>query len=148
MMKVILLTDIPKVGNKYDVKEFKEGYAQNVLLSKGLACLATKAELEKLEAKKKQSAKKKEEEMESFMNLIASINNKIITIKVKANEKGHLFKAVGPHDVAQAIKEIANVDVNEKALTMDNIKEIGSYKVFIKKNDKKGECEIKVEGLK
>ncbi len=51
-MKVILLTDIPKVGNKYDVKEFKEGYAQNVLLSKGLACLATKSELAKLDDRK------------------------------------------------------------------------------------------------
>ena len=70
-MKVILLTDIPKVGNKYDVKDFKEGYAQNVLLAKGLAILATKAELAKLEDRKRQSQKKKEEENNLFENLIA-----------------------------------------------------------------------------
>ena len=60
-MKVILLTDIPKVGNKYDVKDFKEGYAQNVLLAKGLACLATKAELAKLDDRKRVMEKKKQE---------------------------------------------------------------------------------------
>ena len=146
-MKVILLTDIPKVGNKYDVKEFKEGYAQNVLLSKGLACLATKSELLKLEDRKRQSEKKKVEEVKSFMDLISSVNNKIITIKARANEKGHLFKAVGPHDVAQAIKEIANIIVDEKSLTMENIKDLGSYKVLIKKGDKKGECQIIVENI-
>ncbi|MFA6514835.1 MAG: 50S ribosomal protein L9 [Candidatus Paceibacterota bacterium] len=143
-MKVILLTDIPKVGNKYDVKEFKEGYAQNVLLSKGLACLATKAELAKLEDRKKQMQKKKEEEMESFNNLIASVDNKVITIKVKANEKGHLFKAVGPHDVVLAIKDITGIDLDEKSLTMEHIKVLGIHKVLIKKGDKKGECEIEV----
>ncbi len=56
-MKVILLTDIPKVGNKYDVKEFKEGYAQNVLLAKGLAILATPGELVKIEDRKKKMLK-------------------------------------------------------------------------------------------
>jgi large subunit ribosomal protein L9 len=143
-MKVILLTDIPKVGNKYDVKEFKEGYAQNVLLSKGLACLATKSELAKLEDRKKQAQKKKDDEMKSFADLIATVGNKVITIKAKANEKGHLFKSVSPHDVVTAIKEISGIEVEEKSLVMEHIKSLGSHKVLIKKGDQKGECEILV----
>lgn len=146
-MKVILLTDIPKVGNKYDVKDFKEGYAQNVLLAKGLACLATPAELAKLEDRKKQLQKKKEEEIKTFENLITSVGNKIITIKAKANEKGHLFKAVGTHDVVLAIKEITGIDIDEKSLVMDHIKNVGSHNVVIKKGDKKGECQIVVEAI-
>jgi large subunit ribosomal protein L9 len=147
-MKVILLTDIPKVGNKYDVKDFKEGYAQNVLLSKGLACLATKAELAKLEDRKKQLQKKKDEEAKSFNDLITSVGGKSITIKAKANEKGHLFKAVGPHDVVIAIKEISGIEIDEKSLIMDHIKSLGSHTVSIKKGDKRGECEVVVEALK
>ena len=111
-MKIILLADIPKIGNKYDVKDFKDGYAENVFLSKGLAVLATSAELAKLEDRKKQIQKKKEEEMNSFTNLISSVGNKVITIKAKANDKGHLFKAVGPHHVAKAIKETTGIEID------------------------------------
>lgn len=146
-MKVILLTDIPKVGNKYDVKDFKEGYAQNVLLSKGLACLATKQELAKLEDRKRLMEKKREEEVQSFMNLISSVNNTIITIKAKANDKGHLFKAVGPQDVVHAIRDMTGINVDEKSIKMDNIKNIGLHNVSIKKGDKSGECQIKVEAI-
>ena len=146
-MKVILLTDIPKVGNKYDVKDFKEGYAQNVLLAKGLAVMATKAELAKLEDRKKVMVKKKEEEHKLFSELISTVNGKVITVKAKANDKGHLFKAVGPRDVAQAIKDISGIDVEESSLTMDHIKTIGSHKVYIKRGDKKGECHIEVIAL-
>jgi len=146
-MKVILLTDIPKVGNKYDVKDFKEGYAQNVLLAKGLACLATKAELAKLEDRKRVMEKKKQEEIKLFQDLIVSVGNKVITVKAKANDKGHLFKAVGPHDVFLAIKEVTGVEVDEKSLTMDHIKTLGLHNILIKKGDKKGECQIMVEAL-
>lgn len=145
-MKVILLTDIPKVGNKYDVKDFNDGYAQNVLISKGLAILATKIEIKKIEDRKNQILKKKEEEVRSFNGLIASVGNQVISIKAKANEKGHLFKAVGPHDVVLAIKNITGVDLDEKSITMEHIKILGSHKILIKKGDKKGECEIMVIG--
>jgi len=143
-MKVILLTDVPKVGNKYDVKEFKEGYAQNVLLAKGLAVLATKAELAKLVDRKKKIEKTKEEEEKTFNNLIASVGNKIINIKARSNEKGHLFKAVSPRDVVLAIKEISGIEIDEKTLIMDHIKTLGFHKITIKKGDRKGECEIEI----
>lgn len=144
MIKVILLTDIPKVGNKYDVKEFKEGYAQNVLLSKGLAILATKSELAKLEDRKIHAKKKKDEEMKIFDSIISTIDNKKIEIKAKANDKGHLFKSVSPTDITQAIKEISGVEIDKDSIVMNHIKEIGSHFIEIKKGDRKGKCEVLV----
>jgi large subunit ribosomal protein L9 len=128
------------------VKDFKEGYAQNVLIARGLAIMATSAELAKLEDRRRKTEKKREEEMKSFVELITTIGNKVVTIKTKANEKGHLFKAVGPHDVAVAIKEIAGVEVDEKTIIMEHIKTLGTHKVSIKKGDKRGECEILIIG--
>lgn len=140
-MKIILTTDIPKVGNRYDLKEFKDGYA-NVLIARGVAILATPQALSSLEAKKRDTEKKKEEEMKTFDSLVASINNTKIEIKAKANEKGHLFKSVSPRDVASAIKNITGVEIDEGSIVMDHIKELGTHSVEIKKGNKKGKCEV------
>ncbi len=147
-MKVILLTDIPKVGNRYDVKDFAQGYAQNVLLSKGLAELATPQALAKLEAKKAQMNKKKEDEMKAFEDLISKVGSTTVKIYVKANEKGHLFKAVSPRDVVEAIKQSSGVEIEESTLIMDHIKELGEHEVTIKKGDKVGKCKIQIEAQK
>jgi len=100
-MAVILLTDIPKVGNRYDVKDFKDGYAINVLISKGLAEMATPQALAKLASKKAEIDKKRQEEERAFESLIATIDNTSVTIKAKANDKGHLFKSISAHDIAR-----------------------------------------------
>ena len=146
-MKVILLTDIPKVGNRYDVKEFKEGYAQNVLLSKGLAELATPQALAHLAAKKAQIERKREEDIKSFNELIASVDNKVVTIKAKANDKGHLFKAINAHDVAQAIKDSSGILIDEESIILDHIKNLGTHVVTIKKGDKQGKCNVVVVAI-
>jgi large subunit ribosomal protein L9 len=143
-MKVILLTDIPKVGNRYDVKEFKEGYAQNVLLSKGLAELATPQALAKIEARKQGMMKKREEEMASFNALVSKVGDAVVTIEARANEKGILFKQVSAKDVVEAIHKSAGVEVDEETIVVGHIKEVGTYIVKIKKGGKEGECEVVV----
>ena len=142
-MKIILTTDIPKVGNRYELKDFKDGYA-NVLIAKGQALLATPKAISDLNAKKAQIEKKKEEEMKVFDSIISYIDNKKIEIKVKANEKGHLFKSVNQHDVAIAIKDMTGIEIEEGSIVMDHIKEVGSHSVEIKKGNRKGKCEVVV----
>ena len=90
-MKVILLTDVPKIGNRYDVKELKDGFAQNALIAKGLAILATKSELAKIENRKKETDQKKALGNRLFEEILSKVNDKEIIIKAKANDKGHLF---------------------------------------------------------
>jgi large subunit ribosomal protein L9 len=144
-MKIILLKDIPKIGKKGEIKDFKEGYAQNVFLSKGLAELATPKAMARLEEDKRNIEIKKKQELEIFNNLISSINNQVIKIKAKSNEKGHLFKAINQNDISKAIKESVGVLVDEKDIIIDNIKSTGKYNVKIKRGDKSGNCQVVIE---
>lgn len=143
-MKVILLTDVPKVGNKYDVKEFKDGFAQNVLITRGLAILATTKALSNLKNKMEAMNKKRVESIEILSDLVKKLSNKKISIKVKSNEKGHLFKSVTSSDVAEAIEKILSFEIDEKTLVMENIKEIGDHLITIKKGDFEGKFKIEI----
>lgn len=141
-MKVILLTDVPKVGNRHQIKDLKDGFAQNVLIAKGLAVMATPKAMIDLEKRKSEISQKKQTEMQVFESIISTINNKKIEIKIKANEKGHLFKAVKESDVVKAIRDITGIEIEEYLVQMDHIKELGSHTIKIKKGDRAGSCEI------
>ncbi len=147
-MKVILLTDVPKIGNRYDIKEFKDGYAINVLISKGLAVLATKSELTKLEQIKEQITKRKNESEKTIEDLMILLSNKTIIIKAKANDKGHLFKAVNSKEIVEEIFKALNIELEENFLEVGSIKEIGTHKIKIKNGHKVGECTIVIEAEK
>lgn len=145
-MKVILLSDIPKIGKKYDIKEFADGYARNVLISKGLAELATPNAIMMVENKKKSMQKKHDEEMSIFREMVNTINKENISISVKANEKGHLFSSVTPKDIAKAIKEKTGSILDDHMISITNpIKEIGIHSFKIKKSEESLECKIEIK---
>lgn len=146
-MKVILTQDISKIGNKDDIKDFPDGFAQNVLLSKGKAILATPKALAELEARKANRKRKKEEEMKIFSEMIKKLNDQKITIKVKTNEKGKLFKSINEKDVSVAIKNSTGLDFNYDNIIMDHIKETGVYKIILKNGELEGKCEVKIEAI-
>lgn len=144
-MKVILLTDIPKIGNKYDVKEFKEGYAQNVLLSKGLAQLATPHNLSLVEAHKNKVKKQKEDEEKKFTEIINKVEEEQVTIIARANEKGHLFKSIYKKDVSEALRNKTQAPITEEMIIMEHIKEIGKHKCILKKGNLEKEINIEIK---
>ena len=66
-MKVILKSDVKKLGKKGDIVEVADGYGRNFLLARGLAVLATDKSREilagqKEEEKKQDEARRKEAE--------------------------------------------------------------------------------------
>lgn len=147
-MKVILLKDIPKVGQRHDVKDFSDGYAQNVLINKGLAMRATESELARLEERKAQAKIKAEMEDKIFKENLFILNEKLVTIKTKTNNKGSLFKAISITDIAKAIKDCTGIVINENNIEIRNtIKEAGNHVIVIKNNNQEGRVNIKVESL-
>lgn len=148
-MKVILLKDVPKVGQKHDVKEVAEGFAHHFLFPKKLAIVATQktiASFEKERVKTKQESDERVVHLESYLKKLGDIT---ITMRAKANKSGHLFASLHKKDIVTALALQASVPIDEAFLVYDEpIKAIGEYEITIKVNDKSGAFKLVVEADK
>ncbi len=145
-MKVILLKDIPKVGRRYEVKDFSDGYANNALIAKGLALKATPKELEKIQKMQESASKRESEENKLFADLINKLSEVKVVLKAKSNEKGHLFSAIQKKYIVESIKDSVGVTIDEDSINLSTpIKEIGTHQIKIKKGDKQGQFNLIVE---
>lgn len=85
-MKVILLSDVKKVGKKGEVKEVSDGYARNFLIARGLAVAESGAAKEILNKQKAEEAEIDAENRQKAKALKEQIEKQEFVFKVKANE--------------------------------------------------------------
>jgi len=131
-MKVIFLNDVPRVGRKYDVKEVNDGYATNFLFPKKLAELATPKAIAELEKRKKNIEIEREVQESLLLKNLEEIRGKIIVIKGKANDKGHLFSAIHKKEITESMKKQNHADIGEEFIVLEKpIKEIGEFEIPI-----------------
>lgn len=137
-MKIILLQNIKGIGNKGEIKEVSDGYAQNALIPKGLAKAATQNALNKITQTKKQLADKAAKDKKRTLSLLEKVNGKTITIKEKLNEKGSLYHALSIKEIVRAAKEQLDVTLkNELFKEKYSLKESGQYVLELESYDTK-----------
>ena len=124
-MKVILLKDVEKLGQKGEIKKVADGYARNFLIPNKLAILATKPELVKLEEEKRKEAEKAEVELKTYQEIASQIDGLELEIPVKISEEGKLFGAVATSQIVEQIKE------QGFEIKKEQIKELGEYEAVI-----------------
>lgn len=132
-MKVILLQDVKSLGRQGDVKEVAEGYARNFLVPKGLAALATEANLRAL-AQRKQAVQIREQHEEDEARQIAErLQGLKIAIGAKTGESGRLFGSVTSKDIAEAVQKKTRIELDRKKIDLpEGLKQLGQYEVPIR----------------
>lgn len=131
-MKVIFVKKVPKVGNIGEIKEQPDGYVRNFLLPKGFAIVATPQEIKKLEQAKSEIRVEKEIQGDLFRKNLQAIKGVDITISVKTNDQGSLFKAIHEKDIAEALKKQCRITISPEYIKLPNpIKQNGSYEIKI-----------------
>ncbi len=132
-MKIILLKDIAKVGKRYDVKEISDGYAQNMLIPKGLAIIATPDALKRFELEKARDEGEKKVHHELLVKNIKELDGITVNLTEKANEKGHLFASVHKPEIVSAIEKQSRIQIAPEFIQLDkHIKEIGKHIIEVK----------------
>ncbi len=132
-MKIILLQDVPGTGKKYDVKNVKDGYARNFLIQQKLAETATLQKIKTIEKNKKQNEQQKEIYKDILKKNIEALKELKITIKEKANEKGHLFAMIHQEEISKILKEQNRIEIPPEFIEIEKpIKEIGKHKIKVK----------------
>ena len=126
-MEIILKQDVANLGYKDEIVKVKNGYANNYLLPKGMAIIATPVN-KKIHAENlRQRAHKEEALRKNAETQQAALNGKTVKIIVKVGENGQLFGGVNNIMVAEALKEQHNYDVDRKNIVVEAIKAVGTY---------------------
>ena len=145
-MKVIFLQDVSRIGKKYDIKEVNDGYAMNFLLPRKLVVTATPRAVAELEMRKKEIVLKREVQENLLLKNLEEIKGKVVTIKGKGNDKGHLFSALLKTEIIIEKKKQLNAEISEEFIILEKpIKEIGECEIPISIKDKNSSFKLIVE---
>ncbi len=147
-MKVILLQDIPKLGQRHDIKDVADGFARNVLLPAGKVMLATPENLAKADRVRALKSKQEAEENQAFQALVKVFQIEPLTIILKANQDGHLFASLRADNVVREAKA-RGWDIKKEWIVLSQpIKTLGDHRLDLKKGDKKATIILRLEGLR
>ena len=132
-MKLILNSDVTKLGRKGDIVDVAKGYARNYLLPKNLAIVATDSNIaiaEKIQEKRNAEIIESEELAESIKLALADAH---LVIPQKSTDEGTLYAAVANNEIVEVIEKFSGFKIEESQIELnDQVKEIGLHNIKIK----------------
>lgn len=132
-MKVILRKDVEMVGNRGDLVEVSDGHARNHLIPKGLAMRATPDAEAQADQMRKAREVRDTKAIEAAQDVATKLVPKRILIRAKATEEGQLFGAVHEGEIAAAVLEQTEIEIDRKIISIDEpIKAVGTHYVMAK----------------
>lgn len=129
-MKVILLKNIPNLGQEGDVKDVALGYVRNFLIPQCLAEEATPERIEAAKEKRVKIAETAELDLAKAQALASSLDGQAIELTARSSEEGTLYAALPLAKIVAALKA-KGFEVNKDSIKSSHIKEIGEHTVVI-----------------
>lgn len=105
-MKVLFIKDLKGQGKKGEIKEVKDGYAENFLIRKGYAEKLTENTLNSY--KKEKAFEKSEDERLTLeaKNKKEKLENLEITFKVKTGKDDKVFGSISPKQIKEELERL------------------------------------------
>lgn len=131
-MKVILTSDVTKLGKSGELKDVADGYARNFLIPHKLAVPAAGGAFRAWQhdiASREEKRRREREEAEVTANRIASTT---LTMGVKVGEGGKLYGSITAKDIADALGRRGIVVDRHKVDLEEPLKTLGTYKVAVR----------------
>ena len=137
-MKVVLLKNIPKLGQAGQLKNVSDGYARNFLLPSKLVVPATAANIKKAEKIKEMTQVTEANKAEAQKSALGHIKGLGVRIKAKATPEGKLFAGINAQRIVDEISQSVEFYFRVESVVMDKpIKQVGEHKVDIKVGEEK-----------
>lgn len=131
-MEIILLEDVKSLGKKGEMVKVSDGYGRNLINKK--KCLeATAKNKNDLKLKQKNEEKLAQQRYEEARVLGAALEEKSVTVHIKVGEGGRVFGAVSSKEIAGAVKDQLNLEIDKKKIHLpESIKSQGVHEVAVK----------------
>ena len=128
-MKVIFLKDLKGQGKKGEIKEVKDGYAQNFLIAKGYAEKLTEQSLGKYKREKKQEIELDQEMRNQAELLKNKLKDVKVSFKVKTGAGDKVFGSVSAKQIKDELEK-QGYKIDKKQIELDHaISSLGFHDV-------------------
>ncbi len=132
MMKVILRSDVLRLGRAGDIKEVSPGFGRNFLIPRGKAVAATPGAVAWWEKGRERRETLSNTRTKTARELAAKIEGTTLSFSRQAGPEGKLFGSVGKSDILKSLKT-CGFTVDKGAVALDAaIKKTGDYELDLK----------------
>jgi len=130
-MKVILLKNVPGIGQYGDTKEVADGYARNFLFARKLAAPADERLAAKVGQDQAAGVQKQQRQLDRLRTTARKLEALTLEFTEKVSPAGKLFAAIGSQRLSEELAA-RGFEVGQQAIALARaIKEPGSYRAEI-----------------
>jgi len=130
-IQLLLIHNVEHLGKQGDIVEVKPGFALNYLLPQGLATVATDHHKRMVEKHREKLRAIELAKLSEYRKLADELGKQSITIEANANEEGHLYGSVGPHEIVDGLKEAGFTLAQDQIRLEGPLKELGLYTIKV-----------------
>lgn len=130
-MKVILTTNIKKLGQVGDQVLVKDGFARNYLIPNKMALRNNKSNLEHFEKIKDDINLKENEKKQNALNLVDSVKKIKIEFVKEADDKDQLYGAVSKKEIINFFNNKEIKLISDDIKITRNIRSLGEHIIEI-----------------
>ena len=130
-MKVILTTNVKKLGKIGDKVTVKSGYARNYLFPNNMALRENKKNIEHFESIKEEIKRNEDVKLNEAKNLIQEIKKIKIVFNKESDEKDQLYGSISKKEIIDYLSDNKLKVRSDDLIIKNQIKSIGEHKIEI-----------------
>lgn len=132
-MKVILLHDVPGLGQPGDVKDVANGYARNYLLPRQLVTAATASQLANLRDRVATAQRRVAKQREADQSLATRLSEVTLTFAVRVGQGERLYGSVTSQNIVDALQEQEGLAIDRRLIQLrDPLRQLGDFEVGVR----------------
>ena len=129
-MEVIFIKDLKNQGKKGQIKNVKDGYAENFLIKNGYAVLKTKENLSKLNHELKKKEELDLENQKTAKALKEKLDKVVLEYKVKTGEGDKVFGSISIKQIKEELEK-KGYKIEKSMIEHTSIATLGFHNVNI-----------------
>jgi large subunit ribosomal protein L9 len=130
-VQVVLTEHLPNVGNTGQVVRVRPGFARNFLIPRGLAAMATRDNVKRIEHEKRAGQARAVKQRGAAEELAGKLSSVKLKLAVKVGEEDKLYGSITSRDIEEALTG-QGFAIDRRKIVMEPIKELGEHAVSIK----------------
>lgn len=130
--EVLLMQDVPGLGEQGAILNVADGYARNYLLPRKLAERVTDAARRRLEKRSREQEAVRKATFADAQRKAAALKDASVTLRAKTSDGETLYGSVAAGDIAEAVSALGT-PVERACVQLEQpIKALGSYDVVLR----------------